>query len=165
MPRNSGDQKKGSYLTGAVVRRRLAALFRQPIFWFITIWGHLAIALGTLGFYYFEHASNPRIHGILDTLFWAVSTVTTVGDGDFAPVTPGGKIIGIFMMILGSLFLVSYTALFAGAIVSPELKQVEDEVAELEKNVGLVKREIQLDEKALRTLRHSIDLLLARRGD
>lgn len=124
------------FLSGlGIFGRRLKTIARQPIFIFITIWGHAAIAAGTLAFYYFEKGVNPKIHSLLDTFYWAVATVTTVGYGDAAPVSVGGKIVGIGMMILGSLFLWSYTALFAGGLVAPEIRMVEDEVRELQKEV------------------------------
>ncbi|MGZ3698850.1 MAG: ion channel [Bdellovibrionota bacterium] len=135
-----------------VVRKRLHALFKQPIFRFITIWGHACILSGTFGFYYFEHGINPKIHNLLDTLVWTIGTVTTVGNGDVAAVTTGGKFTSIAMMILGSLFLWSYTALFAGALVAPELRQVEEEVEEIE-------RDIKIDEQSIDELVSQIALL------
>jgi hypothetical protein len=129
------------------------ALFRQPVFWLITLWGHGCILAGTVAIHYFEHGINPKLDSWLDTLFWSIATVTTVGYGDAAPVTGPGKVVGIFMMILGSLFLVSYTALFAGALLSPELQAVEQEVSELEKGFELVDRETQLDTRTLELLR------------
>lgn len=87
--------------------------------------------MGAGASYYFEQAVNLKLHHPLDTLFWSIATVTTVGYGDASPITTAGKVVGIFMMILGSLFLCSYTALFAGALVTPELLAVETEVNEL----------------------------------
>src|SRR6185436_15729726 len=100
-------------------------------------------------FHFFESGANPHLHSWIDTLFWTVATVTTVGYGDVNPVTIGGKVVGICMMIVGSLFLWSYTALFAGALISPDLKSVEEEVADLEK-------ELELDEQVLKRLQRRI---------
>ena len=146
-------------LTPILLRNRLSALFKQPFFWFITIWGHSCILVGTAASYHFEHLVNPKLQSWLDTLFWSIATVTTVGYGDAAPMTVEGKVVGIFMMILGSLFLVSYTALFAGALVAPELQAVESEVTELERDIRSADRSSHLDAKAIELLREDIQSL------
>lgn len=46
-------------------------------------------------------ATDPYIDSIEDAIWWAVSTVTTVGYGDMVPVTFEGKIIGIVLQITG----------------------------------------------------------------
>ena len=50
---------------------------------------------------------NANIHSITDALWYAVVTLTTVGYGDFYPVTTVGKILGLFI-ILGSLGILGY---------------------------------------------------------
>jgi len=124
-------------------------LLRQPIFWFITIFGHTAILLGTLTFYYFEFGNNPKVHSLFDTFYWAISTVTTVGYRDVTPQTFEGKVIGIVMMIAGSIFLWSYTALFAGGLVAPELHMLEREVKGLEADVEKVGAHLRVDQKTV----------------
>lgn len=137
-------------LAGAgIFHRRLSTLFKQPIFWFITIFGHATILCGTFTFYYFEVGHNPNVQSFFDTFYWAISTVTTVGYGDVTPQTQGGKIIGIFMMIAGSLFLWSYTALFAGGLVAPELHLLEEEVKDLEADVEKVGANLRVDQKSV----------------
>jgi voltage-gated potassium channel len=38
----------------------------------------------------------------LDGLYWAVTTVTTIGYGDLSPDTPAGKVIAVVVMLTGS---------------------------------------------------------------
>jgi len=52
-------------------------------------------------------APNANIHSMTDALWYAVVTLTTVGYGDFYPVTMPGKIVGLFI-ILGSLGVLGY---------------------------------------------------------
>lgn len=57
---------------------------------------------------------NANIKSISDALWYAIVTLTTVGYGDFYPVTPLGKVVGLFV-ILGSLGVIGY---FIGEISS-----------------------------------------------
>jgi len=105
--------------------KRLWGLMHQPVFIVLTVIGNSLIAIASLLLYHFEKGINPKINTWLDTLWWAVATVTTVGYGDISPVTTFGKIIGIFMMIVGTAIFWCYTALFAGAIMSEEAHEME----------------------------------------
>jgi voltage-gated potassium channel len=106
---------------------RLWNLMKQPVFIVLTIVGNSLIAIASYLMYHFEHGLNPKIDSLLDTVWWAVATVTTVGYGDVSPVTTTGKIIGIFMMIVGTALFWSYTALFAGAVMAEEVSQITEE--------------------------------------
>ena len=46
-------------------------------------------------------ASNSNIKTAQDALWWAVVTVATVGYGDRYPTTLGGRVTGVFMMVVG----------------------------------------------------------------
>lgn len=46
-------------------------------------------------------AAKANITTFSDALWWAVSTVATVGYGDHYPVTPAGRAIGIMLMVAG----------------------------------------------------------------
>jgi voltage-gated potassium channel len=113
-----------------IFSHRLRLLMRQPVFIVLTIVGNSLIIISSALLYKFEHGINPRIQTWLDTIWWAVATVTTVGYGDVSPITTKGKIVGIFMMIVGTALFWSYTAMFAGAIMqseTEELKQMNKE--------------------------------------
>ncbi len=58
--------------------------------------------LTSVGIYYFEHDAQPNEFGsIFHCLWWAVATLTSVGYGDVYPITPGGKIFTVFVLIIG----------------------------------------------------------------
>jgi len=49
-----------------------------------------------------ENAAKPgHFDSIAQAIWWAVVTLTTVGYGDITPVTFGGKLLGIAIMLLG----------------------------------------------------------------
>ncbi len=55
-----------------------------------------------------EHnAPNSNIKTLTDAIWYTIVTLTTVGYGDYYPVTIGGKILGLFI-ILGSLGILGY---------------------------------------------------------
>ncbi|MCG8579185.1 MAG: ion channel [Bacteroidales bacterium] len=58
--------------------------------------------------------ANANIKSLTDALWYTIVTLTTVGYGDFYPVTPLGKIAGLFV-ILGSLGVIGF---FIGEISS-----------------------------------------------
>ena len=68
--------------------------------------------LGGVSLYLVEARINPDIQNVMDGMWWALVTVTTVGFGDITPVTLIGRIIGGVLMIAGMFTL----ALFAGIV-------------------------------------------------
>ncbi|MBT5185916.1 MAG: cyclic nucleotide-binding domain-containing protein [Kordiimonadaceae bacterium] len=52
--------------------------------------------------YYLERSVQPEAFGnIPSAMWWAFSTLTTIGYGDVVPLTALGKVFGVLMMILG----------------------------------------------------------------
>lgn len=88
---------------------------------YVTTTSSVIVFSAALGFHYFEMDVNQNVHGFWDSFWWAMTTVTTVGYGDIYPVTTGGRIIAIFLMLTGIGTLGLYTA----AIASWVLKQKE----------------------------------------
>lgn len=62
-------------------------------------------------------APHAQITSFGDAVWWAISTVTTVGYGDLAPVTAGGRLIAVALMIAGISLLGIVTATLASWIV------------------------------------------------
>jgi voltage-gated potassium channel len=60
------------------------------------------VLFASTGIYYLESAQQPDKFGsVPDAAWWAMATLTTVGYGDVAPVTPLGKFFGAFVMVAG----------------------------------------------------------------
>ena len=54
-----------------------------------------------------------------DALWWAIVTLTTVGYGDFYPVTTGGRMVGVGVMFAGIGLIGALASLLASLLVSP----------------------------------------------
>lgn len=73
------------------------------------------IVLASSGIYLLEHKIQPQEFGsIPSSMWWAVTTLTTVGYGDVTPVTTAGKVFGGIITLVG----VSMVALPTGIIAS-----------------------------------------------
>lgn len=73
---------------------------------------------GAIVVYLFERdAKGSSIHTLGESLWWAVVTVTTVGYGDYSPVTAQGRIAASLIMAIGILTLAVITAQVASSFV------------------------------------------------
>ena len=60
---------------------------------------------------------------ILETVWWAVITMTTVGYGDKVPITHGGRIVGILMAFSGVALVSIFTATISSVLVARKIKE------------------------------------------
>lgn len=73
------------------------------------------------GIYLIEHKIQPEVFGTIpDAMWWAMTTLTTVGYGDATPVTALGKFFGGCVMLIG----MGMVALPAGILASGFSEQV-----------------------------------------
>ena len=76
-----------------------ATLKKSNLHWIILIAVLLLLSCAS-GFYYFESTpENGMTFG--DALWWAVVTSTTVGYGDYFPLTTGGRVVSFLLMLSG----------------------------------------------------------------
>ena len=62
----------------------------------------ITVYLAAVGIYFCEHTAQPEtFSSVFHSLWWAVSTLTTVGYGDTYPVTAGGKIFTVLILAVG----------------------------------------------------------------
>ncbi|MGY5850140.1 transporter substrate-binding domain-containing protein [Salegentibacter sp. F14] len=82
----------------------------------------------------FEHKRNkeefgPGTRGILQGFWWSAVTMTTVGYGDKAPRTFGGRLIGLIWMFMA---IVMISGLTAGIASSLTVQSIGDEITSVE---------------------------------
>lgn len=78
----------------------------------------LAVFVSGVAVYHFESEVQPEVFTtMLDGIWWAIATLSTVGYGDIYPVTIGGKIIASFIILLGIGIIAMPSGLFATALM------------------------------------------------
>ncbi|MBS4536263.1 NAD-binding protein [Clostridium sp. D2Q-14] len=81
------------------------------------------ILISSLIFYFFEININPRINTIQDAIWWGFVTSTSVGYGDIYPVTIIGRIISIFLMLIGIGVFGFITGSFASIFLEENIRK------------------------------------------
>lgn len=62
----------------------------------------MAVLFAATGMYFIENDAQPDKFGsVPDAAWWAIATLTTVGYGDVAPITPLGRLFGAVTMVCG----------------------------------------------------------------
>jgi voltage-gated potassium channel len=99
--------------------RLVRSMFRRGHLGRFLVAATVLVLNGALIVYLFErHAPGSNIHTLGDAVWWSFVTVTTVGYGDFYPVTTGGRITACFIMGTGLLTLAVITAQVASSFVA-----------------------------------------------
>jgi voltage-gated potassium channel len=84
------------------------------LFGFVAV---IMLYLSAVGIYYFENVAQPeQFKSVFHSLWWAVTTLTTVGYGDMFPVTTGGKLFTFIVLMIGLGIVAVPTGLVASAL-------------------------------------------------
>lgn len=77
----------------------------------------IMLYLSAVGIYHFEHEAQPEVfRSMFDSLWWAVTTLTTVGYGDMYPVTIGGRLFTFCVLMIGLGLVAVPTGIVASAL-------------------------------------------------
>ena len=70
-----------------------------------------------------------------DGIWWAVTTMTTVGYGDITPVTPEGRVIAMAVMLIGIGLLAAVAGTIVSVVIDRYVTPVREDVADVEREV------------------------------
>ncbi len=110
----------------AIARFHLAfRIAKEEVVLFMSVTG-LLLFLAATGIYYFENEAQPQIFSsVFASLWWAISTLTTVGYGDVFPVTTGGRVFTGIILLIG-LGIVSVPAGLVASALSKAREMTPD---------------------------------------
>lgn len=99
-----------------------------------------------------------------DGVWWAIVTITTVGYGDYYPVTVAGRIVGIFVMFSGIGFVATVTtALATHAISKKTADHLEDSLRQIDKKFEAHTNDV--DQLLSKHFKHHRDILAQNQAD
>ena len=114
--------KLGNYLVESQILVTALRASRVKIIVFLGAVMTSVVFVGSL-MYLVEANANSGFDSIPHSIYWAIVTITTVGYGDIAPVTPLGQFLSAILMIMGYGVIAVPTG-----IVSVELASAHDKV-------------------------------------
>lgn len=112
---------------------------------------HYALAFGIvivfvagLLVYEFEHGqAGANINDLADALWWAVTTVTTVGYGDTFPTTAAGRGVGVALMLAGVAVFGFLAGNLASFFLERRHKQEEDDLVAIKQQLDRLEEKLE----------------------
>ncbi len=135
--------RSARHLVVFLYRRRTQSLAVTTI-----LTAFILIIFSSVAILAFEDEKESNIRTPFDAVWWAVSTMTTVGYGDRYPITHEGKIVAMLLMVVGVGLFGVLTGLFARLFLESDIKKEDTDIAELAREVRLLRERIeQMDKK------------------
>jgi voltage-gated potassium channel len=110
--------KLGRFVSEATVLRRALLQSRAKVTVFLST--VLVIVVVTGAALYLVEGKDSGFSSIPQSMYWAIVTLTTVGYGDVAPVTPLGKALAAVLMLLGYSLIIVPTGILAAGLARAE---------------------------------------------
>ncbi|WP_456277864.1 potassium channel family protein [Bacillus sp. AK128] len=100
----------------------LISYLRLPIFVRLILLALLSIFVFGVTIHLIEPIKFPTI---FEGVWWAIVTVSTVGYGDYSPVSKLGRVVGIMLILVGTGFMTLYFASLSSAAVTRQNSYIE----------------------------------------
>ena len=113
----------------------------------------LVVLASTLGLYLFD----PSINSLFDSLWFVLSTITTVGYGDILPQSGAGKIIGLITLIVGVLIFSTVTGAIASYFARAILLNEDFNITENDTNIENLKENLNFNKQNLTEVHAKVD--------
>jgi len=130
--------RSGKVLLEYILKRRAQSAFSAA-----SLIALLLVVFASIAVLHFEREANSNIRTAEDALWWAVATITTVGYGDFYPVSTGGRIVAAVTMVAGLVLFGTFTGLVASWFLSPGEKEQESELELIRKRLEAIERHLE----------------------
>ena len=113
----------------------------------------LVVLASTLGLYLFD----PSINSLFDSLWFVLSTITTVGYGDILPQSGAGKIIGLLTLIFGVLIFSTVTGAIASYFARRILMNEDFNITENDDNIEKLKENLSYNKQNITEVHAKVD--------
>jgi len=96
----------------------------------------LLILLSSISVFTIENPVNPEFSSLLDSFWWSVVTLSTVGYGDVVPITPEGKVFSVILIGMGIVLIGTLTGFLTDYFIDDEevidrLERIENKLDKL----------------------------------
>jgi voltage-gated potassium channel len=102
----------------------------------------LVLVFSSVAVLQFESPGGGNIQNAEDAMWWAMSTMTTVGYGDRYPITTEGRLIAVFLMASGVGVFGTFSGLIASWFLSPAVDEADSDLARLERRLELIQERL-----------------------
>jgi voltage-gated potassium channel len=106
-----------------IIFRKYVRLIRKENIGKLLVLSLLMLIVGSTLMFFLEKGKNQNIKSFGDALWWGVVTLATVGYGDIFPITPAGRIVGVFVILFGIGFIGMFTASVASIFIEGKLRR------------------------------------------
>ena len=103
----------------------------------------MLVVFSSIAMLQFETSPEANIKTPVDAFWWAYVTITTVGYGDKFPLSPEGRIVACILMTAGVGLFGTFTGFVASIFVEPELKQDENDIQQLTREIQALRTQVQ----------------------
>lgn len=100
----------------------------------------LLVVFSSIAILQVETENESNIKTAEDALWWAFTTITTVGYGDKFPLTTEGRIIAVLLMIAGVGMIGTFSGFVAAWFLAPTTKQQDSELERLRQEISKIRQ-------------------------
>jgi voltage-gated potassium channel len=130
--------KSARMLAHFVVSRRAESAFLAA-----TLLSLLLLVACSIAILQFEIPAGGNIATPQDAMWWAVSTMTTVGYGDRYPISAEGRLVAVFLMAAGVGVFGTFSGLVASWFLLPAAAETESDLQNISRQLRDIREQIE----------------------